>query len=189
MPLLKALLVGPHELQFLRKAKRNSLTRVTLAGQQQQTLLRRFLNVLMNSFETTDRLQPERLQMSSQYIRKCEQHWQLCIFKTVCSMGSTKPDRLSQNYAERGVLRFALLLQGWWWRLLVTDRQWGWNMTPSLCTADKKTVCRTVSSNTSLQKKLKAIPSAGKVMATVSFGEEGGIRCVFGRHYTKRSKH
>ena len=74
MPLLKALLVGPHELQFLRKAKRNSLTRVTLAGQQQQTLLRRFLNVLMNSFETTDRLQPERLQMSSQYIRKCEQH-------------------------------------------------------------------------------------------------------------------
>jgi hypothetical protein len=56
MPLLKALPVGIHELQRLRKAERNSLTRVALAGQQQQTLFRRFLNVLMKSFKTTDRL-------------------------------------------------------------------------------------------------------------------------------------
>jgi hypothetical protein len=179
MQLLKALPVGLHELQFLRKAERNSLTRVALAGQRQQTLFRRFLNVLMKSFETTDRLQPERLQMSSRYIRKCEQHWHLCIFKTVCTMGSTKPDRLSQNHAERGVLRFAFLLQGWWWRLFVTDRHWRWTMTGSLWTADRTIVSRTVSSNTSLQKNLKATPSAGKVMATVSFGEGGGIMGCF----------
>jgi len=54
-------------------------------------------------------------------------------------------------------------------------------MTSSLRTADRKIVSRTVSPNTSLQKKLKATPSAGKFMATVSFGEGGGgIRGVFG---------
>jgi hypothetical protein len=109
MTLLQALLVGLHELQFLRKAKRNSLTHVALAGQQQQQLLGRFLDVLTYSFETTETLQPERLQMSSQYTRKCEQLWHLCIFETV---GSTKPDHKT---VQKEVLIYAVLLWGWWW--------------------------------------------------------------------------
>jgi hypothetical protein len=52
------LVVGLRELQILRKAKRNSVTRLAVADQQQPSL-RRFFNVLMNSLETTDELQPE----------------------------------------------------------------------------------------------------------------------------------
>lgn len=126
MPLLKALLVGLHELQFLRKAKPNSFTRVALSGQQQQKLLWRFLNVLKNSFETTDRLQPERLKMSSQYKRNCEQHWHFCIFKTVCSMGSTKPGRLSQKYAKSSDLLscYKASGEGFSSRIVTEDGTW-----------------------------------------------------------------
>jgi hypothetical protein len=55
----KALLVtGLHTLQVLRKAKQSSVTCITLAGHQQQSLICCF-NILMNSFEMTDALQPE----------------------------------------------------------------------------------------------------------------------------------
>jgi hypothetical protein len=48
MLVIKALLVvGLPELRVLRKAKRSSVTRLALAGQQQQSL-RRCCNVLMN---------------------------------------------------------------------------------------------------------------------------------------------
>jgi hypothetical protein len=41
------LVIGPHELRVLRKAKRNSMTCLALTGQQQQSL-RRCCNMLMN---------------------------------------------------------------------------------------------------------------------------------------------
>jgi hypothetical protein len=52
------LVVELHELQILRKAKRSSVTRLAVADQQQPSLIC-FFNVLMNSFETTEELQPE----------------------------------------------------------------------------------------------------------------------------------
>jgi hypothetical protein len=54
---------GLHKLQVLRKAKRSSVTRLALVGQQQQSL-RHCCNVLMNQSERTDGLQPESLQLS-----------------------------------------------------------------------------------------------------------------------------
>jgi hypothetical protein len=58
-----------HELQVLRKAKRNSKTCVARVGQQQHSLRRR-CTVLINSIETADRLQPESLHLSSHYPTK-----------------------------------------------------------------------------------------------------------------------
>ena len=52
------LVVGILEWQILRKTKRSSVTSLTVADQQQPTL-RRYFNVPMNSFETTDGLQTE----------------------------------------------------------------------------------------------------------------------------------
>jgi hypothetical protein len=70
MLLIKALLVVElHELRVLRKAKRSSVTRLALVGQQQLSLWH-YCNVLMKSFERTDGLQPESLQLSSQYPRE-----------------------------------------------------------------------------------------------------------------------
>src|SRR3981081_3951695 len=53
-----------HELRVLIQVKRNSVTRLALVGQQQQSL-RRCFNVLMNSSEKTDGLQPDSLQLCS----------------------------------------------------------------------------------------------------------------------------
>jgi hypothetical protein len=65
MLLIKALLIiGLHKLQVLRKATWSSGTRVALAGQQQQSGVAQHAD---DSFETTNWLQPESLQLSSQY--------------------------------------------------------------------------------------------------------------------------
>jgi hypothetical protein len=59
------------QISGFRKAKRSAMTRVVLAGQQQQQqLLSSCFNVLVNSFETANGLQSEILQLSSQYPRK-----------------------------------------------------------------------------------------------------------------------
>jgi hypothetical protein len=50
-------------------SKTGQVTRVALASQQQQ-YLRGYFNMLMNSFETTNGLQPESLQLNPQYPRK-----------------------------------------------------------------------------------------------------------------------
>jgi hypothetical protein len=67
--LIKSLLVaGLHEWLVLREVKwRSSVTWVALASQQEQSP-RCCFNMLMNLFKTTDGLQPEGLQLSSQYL-------------------------------------------------------------------------------------------------------------------------
>ena len=66
-------------------------------------------NVLMNSLETTDGLQPETLQLSCRHPSVV---WTILLMpydvQTLCSLGSTKSNRLSQNPAERGLLKFSL---------------------------------------------------------------------------------
>jgi hypothetical protein len=88
------------------------------------------------------------------------------IFKTVCSMGSTKPDRLSQNNAERGVLRFALLLNGWWCH--------GSSLRMDHDTNTERQTERQPVEQYHPTLLFIRTPSAGKVMTTVSFGMRGG---------------
>jgi len=180
MPLLKALLVGLHELQFLRKAKQNS-TRVALAGQQQQTFLRRFLNVLMNSFPTSDRLQPERLQMSSRYIRKCEQHGHLCYIQNCVLDGFHEAwPTITKQCGKRCAQICSPVKRLVVSRIVTEDGSWHQHWT-----ADRKTAGRTVSPNTSLHKD----SFSGKSHDHCFFWNEGRLRGVSGRHYATWSKH
>jgi hypothetical protein len=107
--LIEALLiVRLHDLQVLREARRSSATRVALAGQRQQSI-RRCFNVLLNSFATANGFPPETLQLSSQHPREVwTTLWMSCDIQNVFSLDSTKPNRLSQNCAQRGVFRYAL---------------------------------------------------------------------------------
>jgi len=80
-----------------------SVMHVTLAGQKQQSL-RYCFNIIINSFKMTSGLEPESLQLSSQYPRECAQHSRrFMIFRIVSLLGSTKFNQLSQNCMERGV--------------------------------------------------------------------------------------
>jgi hypothetical protein len=60
-----------------------------------QTLLQYADDLIRN-----DRVQPEILQLLS-IQEKCEKHYCLRIFKSVCSLGPAKPNRLSQNCRKR----------------------------------------------------------------------------------------
>jgi len=83
--------------------------------------------------------------------KKCQRHyWWLRLFKCLCLLGSMRL-KISLNCVERGLFRFAVPLQGWLWKPFVTDHHWGWNVVPSLWTADKKTVIGMASSNFCLE--------------------------------------
>ena len=60
MLFINALLVGGLQIAGSEKGQSEAVTRVALAGQQQLSL-RCCFNVLMNSYEITNRLQPEGL--------------------------------------------------------------------------------------------------------------------------------
>jgi hypothetical protein len=157
------------------------VTRLALAGQQQQSL-RRYCNMLMNWSERTDGYNQKVCNWDLSIQGKCEWHyWCLRICKSVCTLGSMKPNQRSQNCVERGVFRFALPLRDWLWKLFVTDRDrhWGWNMDPPLWTGDQKTVSGIASCNFSSEEEVCYL-----------FSRESHGHCFlgcrrgdFGRHY------
>jgi hypothetical protein len=94
----------------------------------------------------------------------------------------------SPTSVERGVFRFAIPLQGWWWKLFFMDRHCGWNTNP-----EPQTKRQSIEQyHPASWKKFKVTPSAGKVTVTVHrffWGEEGGMPGDFGRHHAMWSNH
>jgi hypothetical protein len=106
--LITILLVnGLHELWVLRKTKQRSVSRPANNSSHSGVASMCWWN---HSKWPRDYSQ-QACNWALSVQRKCKHYWCLRIFKSMWSLGFTEPNQLSQNCEDRGMFRFADLLQ------------------------------------------------------------------------------